>query len=203
VFLGLKQAEPIKQGNLLAIADPDIEAAPMEVEAIAQLYTGRNKVLSESLATESEAKAWVGDYDIVHMSIHGVFDAAEPLFSYLKLAPGAGDDGRLTAAEIFGLPLAKARLVVLSACETGKAGITHGDEVIGLVRALLYAGAASLVLSQWEVDAESTSLWMQTFYREAQTKPLAEAGRLALLAVKSREEYHHPYYWAAFTLVTR
>src|SRR5207247_6011315 len=54
VFLGLKQAEPIKQGNLLAIADHDIEAAPMEVEAIAQLYTGRNKVLSASLSTESE-----------------------------------------------------------------------------------------------------------------------------------------------------
>jgi CHAT domain-containing protein len=46
-------------------------------------------------------------------------------------------------------------------------------------------------------------LWMQTFYREAQLKPLAEAARLALRAVKSNPDFSHPYYWAAFTLITR
>ena len=94
-------------------------------------------------------------------------------------------------------------MVVLSACETGKAEVTRGDEVIGLTRALLYAGAASLVLSQWEVDSDSTALWMRTFYREAQAKSLAEAARLALRAVKSHPDFSHPYYWAAFTLITR
>ena len=203
VFLGLKRAASIQNGKLLAIADPDIEAAQKEVDAIAEIYAQRNKVVNQTLAKEADVKTMVGDYDVVHLSVHGKFDASEPLSSYLKFSAGGQDDGKLTAAEIFGLPLEKARLVVLSACETGKAEVTHGDEVIGLVRALLYAGANSLVLSQWEVDAESTALWMQTFYREAQSKPLPEAARLALLAVKSHKDFGHPYYWAAFTMVTR
>lgn len=139
----------------------------------------------------------------MHLSVHGDFNVAEPLLSNLRLAPGGGDDGKLTAAEMFGLPLDYAKLVVLSACNTGKAQVTHGDEIIGMQRALLYAGAGSLVLSRWKVDAASTSLWMQTFYREAENQPLAEASRRAVLAVKSKPEYRHPYYWAAFSLVGR
>ncbi len=59
---------------------------------------------------------------------------------------------------------------------------------------------ASLVLSSWEVNAGSTKLWMETFYREGQTKPPAEAARLALVAVKSRPEYSHPFFWAPFVM---
>jgi CHAT domain-containing protein/tetratricopeptide (TPR) repeat protein len=203
VLLSLKRAASIAKGNLLAIADPDIEAAPKEVAAIAALYSKRSKVIAETLAREAEVKTLVAGYDVVHLSVHGKFDASEPLFSYLNFSAGEQDDGKLTAAEMFGLPLQKTHLVVLSACETGKAEVTRGDEVIGLTRALLYAGAGSLVLSHWEVDSESTALWMQTFYREAQLKPLAEAARLALRAVKSNPDFSHPYYWAAFTLITR
>ena len=98
-------------------------------------------------------KAAVRDYDIVHLSVHGKFNAAEPMLSYVALAPGGSDDGRLTAAEMFGLPLDNSRLVVLSACDTGRAEATHANEMIGLVRALIYAGAGALVLSYWEVDS--------------------------------------------------
>jgi CHAT domain-containing protein/tetratricopeptide (TPR) repeat protein len=203
VLLNLKRAASIAKGNLLAIADPDIDAAPKEVSAIAALYAKRSRVIAEPLAREADIKTWVAGYDVVHLSVHGKFDASEPLFSYLKFSADDKDDGKLTAAEMFALPLQKAQLVVLSACETGKAEVTRGDEVIGLTRALLYAGAGSLVLSQWEVDSDATALWMQTFYREAQLKPLAEAARLALRAVKSNPDFSHPYYWAAFSLITR
>jgi CHAT domain-containing protein len=72
-----------------------------------------------------------------------------------------------------------------------------------MMRALLYAGATTLVLSYWEVDSASTALWMQTFYQAAQTRPRSEAARLALAAVKSRPEYAHPYHWGAFMLIGR
>ena len=111
------------------------------------------------------------------------------------------DDGKLTAAEIFGLTLKKARLVVLSACETGQAEATHANEIVGMVRALLYAGADTLVLSSWNVESASTALWMKTFYHEAQAKPLSEATRLALVAVKKHPQYHHPYYWGPFLMI--
>lgn len=205
MLLNLKQRAQIKDSKLLAVADPELLKAPAEVEAIAALYPGRSKTMRNGLATESDVKASIGGYEVVHLSVHGKFDAAEPLLSHLVLAPGDGDDGKLTAAEMFGLPLDHAKLIVLSACETGKAQVTHGDEVIGLQRALLYAGAGSLVLSRWKVDDASTSLWMQTFYKEAQTEPRAEAARRALIAVKSKPEpeYRHPHHWAAFSLVSR
>ena len=153
------------------------------------------------MIAESEVKASAGQYDVLHLSVHGKFTPLEPMLSYLRLGQDARDDGRLTAAEMFGLSLGKTRLVVLSACETGQTEATPGNEVLGMERALLYAGANNLVLSQWPVDAASTALWMKTFHREAQTKPLAEAARLALVETKKR--YPQPYYWAAFRLVGR
>ena len=120
------------------------------------------------------------------------------MLSYLELAAKDQDNGRLTAAEMFGLPLAKDSLVVLSACQTGQVGVTHSNEVLGMVRALLYAGANNLVLSSWKVQSEATALWMESFYRAAQTNPPSEAARLALVAVKARPEYRDPYFWGPF-----
>jgi CHAT domain-containing protein len=189
--------------TLLAAADPEIPDAENEVESIAKLYSERSKVIVDSLIKKSEVKATAGDYDVIHMSVHGKFDAREPMLSYLKLAKGAQDDGQLTAAEMFGLSLGKTSLVVFSACETGKAEVTSSNEVLGMIRALLYAGANSVVLSYWEVDAASTAQWMETFHRVAQTSPPAEAARQALRAVKNRPEFAHPYFWSAFMLLTK
>ncbi|MBM3340990.1 MAG: CHAT domain-containing protein [Betaproteobacteria bacterium] len=205
VLLGLAPARQIKDGKMLAIADPSIPAAREEVRAIGALYPG-SKVEFGRLTTEGEVKAWAKDYNLLHLSVHGKFDASEPLFSHLAFARGGQsdqDDGKLTAAEIFGLPLEGAQLVVLSACETGRAEVTRGDEVMGLTRAFLYAGAQRLIVSQWNVSSESTRLWMETFYREAQRELPAEAARRALIAVRSNKAFSHPHYWAAFTMVGR
>jgi CHAT domain-containing protein len=203
VLLSLRRTPGIGGGRLLAVADPGIQAAVPEVAAIARLFPGRAKVVTEDLARESDVKAWAPEYDVIHLAVHGKFDAGEPLLSYLALGRGGGDDGRLTAAEMFGLPLDRSRLVVLSACETGRTEATHANELLGMVRALVYAGAGSLVLSYWEVDSAATALWMQTFYDAAQSRPLPEAARVALARVKARPEFAHPYYWAAFGMIGR
>jgi CHAT domain-containing protein len=203
VLLAMKRARSVAAGRLLAVADPDIAAAPGEVRAIAKLFPGRSKVVTDELATETNVKSWIGEHDLVHLSVHGKFNAGEPLLSYLQLRKSGDDDGRLTAAEMFGLPLEKAQLLVLSACETGKAEATHANEILGMVRALLYAGAGTLVLSYWEVDSAATALWMRTFYQASLTKPPGEAARAALLRVKKERAFNHPYYWGAFMLVGR
>lgn len=203
IHAGLRKPAILAAGRLLAVADPSIPEAEDEVQAIARFYPGRSKVISRSLATETEVKATVEGYSIVHLSVHGKFNRQEPMLSHLKLARGGPDDGMLTAAEMFGLPLEKTKLVVLSACETGKAEASYSNELLGMMRALLYAGATTLVLSYWKVDSASTALWMETFYRAAQTQPAGEAARLALAAVKRRPEYSHPYYWGAFMLIGR
>ena len=117
--------------------------------------------------------------------MHGKFEASAPLLSYLDLGPrGGGDDGKLTAVEMFGLPLDNSRLVVLSACETGRTEATNGNEILGMVRALIYAGAGTLTLSYWKVDSAATALWMQSFYEAAQSQPLTEAARVALIRMQ-------------------
>jgi CHAT domain-containing protein len=201
VLAALQDKPKIAGGRLLALANPEINAATSEVKAIGLLYPGRSKIVTEVLAKKEDVKAWAPSYNLLHFSVHGRFKESDPLLSYLELGPTEKDDGHLTAAEMFGLPLPKGSLVVLSACETGRVTATHSNEILGMTRALLYAGASELVLSSWEVDAASTKLWMETFYREAQTNTASEAARLALLAVKARPEYRHPYYWSPF-LVT-
>src|SRR5262245_8917648 len=201
VLLDLKKGGPIANGRLLAAADPDIEEARSEVEALASFYPDRSKTVTDALIPESEVKSVAADYDVLHLSVHGKFTPAEPMLSYLQLGKDARDDGRLTAAEMFGLPLGKARLVVLSACEAGEAEATPGNEILGIERALIYAGANTLVLSSWPVDAASTALWMKIFHGEARQKSLPEAARAATIEVKKK--FPQPYYWAAFRLVGR
>jgi CHAT domain-containing protein len=203
VLLNLKRSSNLTGAHVLAVADPGIPAAAPEVSAIGQLFPGRARIVRDMLMREADVKSSAHDFDVVHLSVHGKFDSAEPMLSYVALAPGGGDDGKLTAAEMFGLPLENTRLVVLSACETGRAEATHGNEVLGIERSLLYAGAGTLVLSYWEVDSDATALWMQTFYRAALTRPMPEAARLAAQSVRANPAYRHPYYWAAFGMVGR
>jgi CHAT domain-containing protein len=200
VLANVENKSTLSSGHLLAVADPSIHEASDEVNAIGKLYPGRSKVVAQEAASKAEVRTWVSNYDLVHFSVHGTFNGADPLLSYLQFKETASDNGRLTAAEMFGLPLQKNTLVVLSACETGRVEATHANEVLGMVRSLLYAGAGRLVLSSWEVNAGSTRLWMETFYQKGQTSPPAEAARLALLTVKSRPEYSHPFFWAPFVM---
>jgi CHAT domain-containing protein/tetratricopeptide (TPR) repeat protein len=198
VLEGLAPPESLASGNLLAVADPGLAAAVDEVTAIGKLYPNRSKVVIA--ATKADLESLVSNYSVVHLSMHGEFNQRDPLLSYVQLKPSPPDDGRLTAAEMFGLNLRSNAVTVLSACETGRVTAGHSNEVEGIVRALLYAGAGTLVLSAWKVDAAATSVWMQTFYREGKDKPPAEAARLALIAVKSQPNYSHPYFWAPFLL---
>jgi len=200
VLASLQAKSTLQSGKLLAVADPDIHDAGLEVEAIGKLYPGRSKVVVGEVVSKSDVTHWTGDYNLIHFSVHGKFNSSDPLLSYLQFKEMPPDDGRLTAADMFGLPLQKNSLVVLSACETGRVEATHANEVMGMVRSLLYAGAGALVLSSWEVDANSTRLWMETFYQQAQSVAPGEAARKALLAVKSRPEFNHPFYWAPFMM---
>ena len=203
VLMASRKARPIAGATLLAVADPDLPHAVAEVEALGRLYPGRSKVVTDVLARETDVRGWAGQHALLHLSVHGVFSPREPLLSHLKLGRDARNDGQLTAAEMFGLPLDRVTLLVLSACETGRTEATHANEILGMLRALLYAGANTLVLSSWKVDSKSTELWMTTFYREAQSRPFGKAARLALRAVKQHRDYAHPYYWAAFSMIGR
>jgi CHAT domain-containing protein len=80
---------------------------------------------------------------------------------------------------------------------------TRANDIQGIEQALLFAGAQSLLVSAWKVDSDATSLWMQTFYREAQTKTPAEAARAAIRSMRRDPKYGHPFFWAPFLLIAR
>ncbi len=142
---------------------------------------------------------------VLQLATHGLLDAASPLYSSLLLAPGAGGDGRLEAREVLDLRL-DADLAVLSACETARGRVGAGEGLVGLAWALFVAGVPRVVVSQWSVEAASTTALMLAFHRarlRSATGPagVAEALRAAALALRRDPRYRHPFYWAAFSVV--
>jgi len=191
------------QGELLALGNPDLgdpqldlPGAEVEVREIKAIVPEATILLRQG-ASEAAVKKGAQAYGMLHFASHGLFDTDDPLHSGLMLAPGDGEDGRLTAGELYGMTLS-ADLVTLSACETGLGKTAAGDDVIGLTRGFLYAGTSSLVSTLWQVADKETAFLMTTFYENLKTMPKAEALHQAQLALKERSP--HPYYWAAFQL---
>jgi CHAT domain-containing protein len=178
-----------------------------QVEGLAGLYgQAASRVYVGTRATEDRLRDEAGRYAIVHLAAHGFFDDQNPLYSHLRLATsGHGDtpssDGRLEAWEILemGLPV---RLAVLSACESGRSASGEGDGLLGLTWALFVAGCPATVVSQWNVDAASTTELMLEFHRRLRrgVSP-AEALRRSALALRASPRYGHPFYWAPFMVV--
>ncbi len=130
---------------------------------------------------------------LVHIATHGVYRRDNPMFSGIKMA-----DGYLNLYDLYQMKLG-ASLVVLSGCATGMSAIAEGDELLGLQRGLFSAGAASLLLSLWDVHDQSTAELMKSFYtRYIQTGEMTSSLQGAMKEL--RAEYPHPYFWAPFFL---
>jgi CHAT domain-containing protein/Flp pilus assembly protein TadD len=197
--------------SILAVGNPtgDLTAAEQEVKEAAGLFP-QSTVLLDEKGTEAAVKEALQthNYDVVHLSTHGLFDTKMPLLSELLFREGGTDDGNLYAGEILGLPL-KTNLVVLSACQTAlppeltqeTEGLVVGDELQGLSQALFVAGAPSAVLTLWNVNDKSTSQLMQAMYQWLMKgDPKGEALRQAQISLLHNSTYQHPYYWAPFVL---
>ncbi len=186
--------------RVLAVGNPDVGAglnlryAEREARLVGQRYPG-STVLVRAAATEAQAKALLPGAGLVHFALHADLSEDDPLSSALLLVPGGGEDGRLEVRELFGLEL-NARLVVLSACETGLGKLSRGDELVGLQRAFLYAGTPAVVTTLWKVDDRASYELMREFYDRLKAAPPADALRGAQRAVLT--QYPHPFAWAAF-----
>ncbi|WP_414573948.1 CHAT domain-containing protein [Nostoc sp. CCY 9925] len=148
----------------------------------------------------------LSQYKILHFATHGFLDSTEPELSGIVLSlidkQGKSQRGFLRLTDIFNLNF-PAELVVLSACQTGLGEEVKGEGLVGLTRGLMYAGAARVVVSLWNVDDEATSLLMSQFYSQMlqQGKTPAAALRAAQLKMWSQEKWRNPYSWSAFTLL--
>lgn len=169
-------------------------------EIKAQLFSGDE-------ATEQNFRNESKNHDILHLAMHAFINDSLPAFSRLAFAQNGetdiNNDGWLNTADIYNLDL-KARLTVLSACNTGRGNLKKGEGVMSLARGFLYAGCPSIVMSLWEVEDNAGTEIMRSFYqilkkgrstdnalRQAKLKYLENANpRLA-----------HPHYWLGYVSI--
>jgi CHAT domain-containing protein len=178
----------------IAVRDSAIPQAETEVRSAARHFERVQLYLDEQagLAGLWEA-AQAGD--VLHMATHGVFRPDNPFFSALKLA-----DGWIDVRTIYRLPL-NARLVVLSACESGAVQVQGSDEAIGLARGFLGAGAETLVVSLWNVHDASAALLMERFYAHLTDQAVRPAAALRAVQREAARDNRHPYYWAPYVVM--
>jgi CHAT domain-containing protein/tetratricopeptide (TPR) repeat protein len=157
------------------------------------------KLFGGSIRTEEQAnRAVLGEspVQILHIAAHGHHRLDQPDLSFLQLA-----DGQLYADDVMQQDLSY-ELVTLSACETGRARVATSDDLIGIGRSFLFAGAGALVLSLWQVEDQFTLRFMERMYAAlcaGASKPAAL--RRAQLSLLAENQSLHPAFWGSFQVV--
>lgn len=208
--------------TLLSVGNPDFDrsqfgslkdlpAAANEASEIASFYKPAT-VLTGAPASRDRVIRGFAKADVVHFATHAVADEDSPLESRLILArdnnPLAGSiesDGAFDVFDIYALQAPRARLVVLSACQTGIEQSYKGEGAIGLARPFIAVGVPLVVASLWPVESNSAADLMISFhrYRKLNQLPTVSALRMAQLDAIHHQSPHseNGYGWAAFTAI--
>jgi CHAT domain-containing protein len=198
----------VGNNRILALAPrvAELPGSRQEVEAVRSLYGRDATVLTGSRASERALRDSAPAFGVIHLATYGVLNQHNPLFSFVDLARTTDTDGRLEVHEVLGMKL-NARLLVLSACQTGLASgavsdVPAGDDWVGLVRAFLGAGAQNVIATLWAVEDRSTARMMEQLHRhlrdgQSESAALSQAQREMLRNPATSS----PLYWAGFILV--
>jgi CHAT domain-containing protein len=191
----LCQALPAPSNDsALVLGSPDPQAPLIadEASAVAAVLKAARVFIGES-ATEAVLREHGSSARWIHLATHGNFRQDNPMFSGIRLGPSY-----LSLIDLYHLRL-PAELITLSGCATGLNAVTAGDELLGLIRGLLGAGAHCLLLTLWDVNDRSTTDFMRLFYQRLnQGETKAQALQNSMIEIRS--QWPHPYYWAPFFL---
>ncbi|MBF0361523.1 MAG: CHAT domain-containing protein [Oligoflexia bacterium] len=155
---------------------PQLQGAEAEAKNIAEIYKVTPLIGKE--ATIKNIRDQIGDgCNILHLSTHGIFNVSKPLDSAIILSDGV-KAFPLNAEMIVSNPL-KARVVILSACETGMGKAMSGDDFVGITRSFYLGGAKTIIYSIRKVDDQSTATFMNELHKEAQKVNFIDAAFLA------------------------
>ena len=210
--------ESIRDEKLLSVGNPiidhtafpsllDLPSAAREARMIADCYNSK-LLLTEAQATKRNVNTEMQHADVIHLASHYVVDERSPMLSKLLLARDEADaeaDGLLRADEIYREKPLRARLIVLSGCQTGVERYYNGEGMIGMSRMFIAAGVPLVVASLWPVDSDSTAELMIKFhsYRKQEGHPTIEALRKAQLEMIDSPDprFRRPNLWAPFILI--
>ena len=182
---------------VIGLADDNAPRAEDESRDIART-TGAQRVLLGQQATRQAVLHALDGAGDVHIASHARFVAHSPMQSAIRLA-----DGWLTARDLYSVEL-QGGCVVLSACDTGRTGVGHGRELLGLGRAFLTAGAGSLILSQWLLhDAAAARMVSELYHvrKQSDGPPLSGSDALRLAQRSLRGRLQHPAAWGGWYCV--
>jgi tetratricopeptide (TPR) repeat protein len=197
----LSPHEPVDVKKIVALKGEEkgLSGVETELESLKSLF-GRRLSIAEIAGGESpvagKLKSALQSADVVHFLGHAEFDQIDPYSSALILPNGR----RLTLADLegAGLDLHRVRLVTLAACETATGRVGAGDEVIGIGRGFIAAGAASVLASLWKVADDMVAGFVPAFYSSwLNGESPARALREAVLGILA-ERRVHPYFFAPF-----
>jgi CHAT domain-containing protein len=182
-----------RRSLVLGVPDPSVPFVEYEVRVVAECLPGTEVCLAQDATAELLRER--GPLSrFIHIATHGHFRRDNPMFSGIRLG-----DSYLSLYDLYQLQL-PAELVALSGCSTGLSVVAAGDELLGLARGLIHAGAETSLLTLWDVQDQSTARFMKSFYTSlADGRTKAIALQHAMQQVKS--ELPHPYFWAPFILV--
>ena len=184
-----------RESLILAVSDQDVRDASQEAEAVASLVDGPCLLAGEA-ANEQYLRKLGRTSQLLHVVAKGQFRRDNPMFSSIRLA-----DSSLTLLDLYGLDLS-AELITLSGCGVGFGTTAEGEELMGLERGLLYAGAQAVLLSLWNASRASTRDFMKIFYSCLRSMP-DKSSALRFAVRQLRENRAHPFDWAPYVLVGR
>jgi len=178
-----------------------------EMSEIARVIGGPHQIYLGGQATETLfKKADLSRYAYVHLATHGVILGSRAKYQQqpaivFSLYGDKENDGFLQLGEAFGLKLNSDMVVLSSSLVPGKNSSGEANGMMGLARALLFAGTDSVILSVWQVNDDNTSRLFVEMYRNLKEGSKSEALREAKLALLKNPGTSHPYYWGSFLLM--
>ncbi|HZZ76546.1 MAG TPA: CHAT domain-containing protein, partial [Puia sp.] len=143
-------------------------------------------------------------FPIIHLATHAMTDLDNPSASFIAFYPTAGirSEDFLFLDEVYSLNMDSCRMIVISACETGRGELVHNEGVMSFARAFLYAGCPSTINTLWKADDHSTSEIIKLFYKymeEGDSKTLA-LQRAKLEFIRNNPLLRNPVYWSHIVL---
>lgn len=180
----------------------DLPFARLEAEYVSGITGGT--LFENKDALESVFKNESGKYDIIHLAMHTLLNDTDPMRSTLIFshANDSTEDGYLKTFEIYGIPL-KAKMVVLSSCNTGIGMLYSGEGILSLARGFIYSGSLSVVMSMWEIEDKSGTDVVKMFYdnlEKGYSKSVSLKRARSAFLKNADQLRSHPYFWSSLVV---
>jgi len=160
--------------------------------------------LYDQSATKDAFMKNIDRFPILHLATHAMTDLDNPSASYIAFYPATGirSEDFLFLDEIYSLNMDSCRMIVISACETGRGELVHNEGVMSFARAFLYAGCPSTINTLWKADDHSTAEIIRLFYKyleqgDNKSRALQKA---KLEFIRNNPLYRNPSYWSHIVL---